>query len=51
MKHDPATDARPVSDLFVEIMLAIALNQTDPKERAAMLEIMRKDGWLEGEAA
>lgn len=40
------TDPRPMSAVLTEIMLAIALRQPDPKERAAMLEILRKDGWI-----
>jgi len=27
-------------------LLALALRQTDPQERAAWIAILRKDGWL-----
>lgn len=27
-------------------LVALALRETDPQERAAKLEILRKDGWL-----
>lgn len=37
---------KPLSEILRDIMLAIALNQPDPKEREAMLDIMRRDGWL-----
>lgn len=44
---------RQLSDLLTDIMLRIVEAQTDPKEKAAMLAIMRKDGHLpvEREAA
>lgn len=35
-----------LSDLCTLIMLQIVEAQTDPAEKAAMLEIMRKDGHL-----
>lgn len=35
-----------LSDLCALIMLRIVEAQTDPAEKAAMLEIMRKDGHL-----
>ena len=45
------TEARTLSEILTEIMLAIALAQSDPKEREAMLAIMRNDGWLPKEEA
>lgn len=39
--------ARTLSDVLRDIMIEIALRQTDPAERDAMLEIMRKDGWID----
>lgn len=35
-----------LSDTLLRIMVEIALKQDDPAEREAMLEILRKDGWL-----
>lgn len=42
-----------LSETLRDIMLQIALSQPDKADRDAMLEIMRKDGWLpqEEEAA
>lgn len=42
----PATPARTLSDVLRDIMIEIALNQTDPADRDAMLAILVKDGWL-----
>lgn len=36
----------PLTDTLTRVMLQIALDQPDPREREAMLDIMRKDGWL-----
>lgn len=35
-----------LSSLLTDIMLRIVQQQTDPREKAAMLAIMRKDGHL-----
>lgn len=44
---DPApTPERSLGDVLRDVLIAIANNQTDPAEREAMLEILRKDGWL-----
>lgn len=45
------TDAEPIGETIVRVMLEIVNAQTDPRERAAMLAIMRKDGLLPAEAA
>jgi hypothetical protein len=37
-------------DTLARVMLAIALRQPDPREREAMIAIMRKDGFLPKEA-
>lgn len=37
---------KDLSEILRGIMLDIAMLQPDPAERDAMLEIMRKDGWL-----
>lgn len=37
---------RTLSDVLRDIMIEIALRQTDPAERDAMLAILVKDGWL-----
>lgn len=44
-------EARPIGDVFAEVLFAIAMKQDDPAERDAMLAIMRADGWLQGDAA
>lgn len=40
------TPERSLSEVLRDVLIAIANNQTDPAEREAMLEILRKDGWL-----
>lgn len=40
-----------LGDTLLRIMVEIALRQPDPRERDAMLEILRKDGWLKDKAA
>lgn len=44
-------DAQPIGDLIVRVMLDIIARQTDPREQRAMLDIMRKDGWIPAEVA
>lgn len=44
-------EARPIGDVFAEVLFDIAMKQDDPAEREAMLAIMRADGWLEEIAA
>lgn len=43
----PATPARTISDVLRDIMIEIALRQTDPADRDAMLAILEKDGWID----
>lgn len=38
--------AKSLGDLLLDVLVDIALSQPDPIERAAMLAILRKDGWL-----
>lgn len=35
-----------LSDTLLRILVAIALKQPDPAERQAMIDILKKDGWL-----
>ena len=35
-----------LSTILTRVMLEIALRQPDPADRAAMIDIMRHDGWL-----
>lgn len=44
-------DAQPIGDVFARVLFDIAMKQDDPADRAAMLDIMRKDGWLVEDAA
>ena len=45
-------EPRPLSETLLDVLIAIALNQSDPADRDAMLAILRRDGWLpEKEAA
>lgn len=48
MKHDrpQAADPHHISGALAAVLIALALRQTDPVERAAMLAILKKDGWL-----
>lgn len=46
MSAMPATPARTLSDTLRDVLIAIALNQSDPADRDAMLAILEKDGWL-----
>lgn len=46
MTDMPTPPARTLSDVLRDIMIEIALNQTDPADRDAMLAILEKDGWL-----
>lgn len=41
--------AEHISETIIRVMLEIVAAQPDPAEQAAMLEIMRKDGWLSAE--
>lgn len=40
------TTPEPLGDTLLRVLVAIALKQPDPRERDAMLDILRKDGWL-----
>lgn len=44
-------DAEPIGETVIRVMLEIVKAQPDPREREAMLAIMRKDGWIPAEAA
>lgn len=35
-----------ISELLLRVLIDLAMRQPDPAERAAMLDILRKDGWL-----
>lgn len=37
---------RTLADTCRDVLVRIALSQPDKAERDAMIEIMRKDGWL-----
>lgn len=45
------TDAEPIGETIVRVMLEIVKAQPDPREREALLAIMRADGLLPAEAA
>ena len=40
------TDARPITEIIGGLLLAIAMREPDTTERAAKIEILRKDGWV-----
>lgn len=41
-----AGGVKSLSDTLLDVLLAIALNQSDPADRDAMLAILLRDGWL-----
>lgn len=48
MKHEPIrpeTEARKLGDVLLDVLVAIAMKQDEPL-RSAMLDILKKDGWL-----
>jgi len=36
----------PLRDVLARVLVQIALRDPDPVERAAKLQILKKDGWL-----
>ena len=46
MSAQPIPRNETLGDTLLRVMLAIAAKQPDPKERQAMLDILKKDGWL-----
>lgn len=42
----PQGDTPTFRDRLQSALMLIAMRQTDPADRNAMLQIMRKDGWL-----
>lgn len=45
MIHEPPASEN-IGDLLLRVMLDLIKRQPDPVERAAMLDILKKDGWL-----
>ena len=39
-------DPESLGAVLLRVLIDLALRQPDPVEREAMLEILRKDGWL-----
>lgn len=46
MNYHPTPTARDLRSALNAALVALALRETDPAERAAKLAILKKDGWL-----
>ncbi len=42
----PTSHTADLREVLRDVLISIAKKQEDPAEREAMLEILRKDGWL-----
>lgn len=39
-------DKNPLGALLLRVLIDLAMRQPDPADRAAMLEVLKQDGWL-----
>lgn len=46
MPATPGNQPETLGDVLLRVLIDLAMRQPDPAERAAMIQILRQDGWL-----